>query len=310
MKPLEAHEIKGTWGTTLLPILEDDAIDFPRLLEQVTKLAASGISGIYTNGTAGEFYAQSETEFDAINELVAGICEDKQIPFQIGASHMGAQLSLERMKRAARLKPAAIQVILPDWYPLTDDEAIDYLQRMAEAADGIGLVLYNPPHAKRGLAPETYGKLKDAVPQLIGVKTAGGDAKWYEEMREHMRGLSVFVPGHRLASGIAEGANGSYSNIACLNPAGAVRWFDRMTSDPKGAAAEEKRIVAFIEQHIVPFITEQGYSNAAVDKLLTEIGGWADVGTRLRWPYRSILRSEAERLRPIAASIMPELFED
>jgi hypothetical protein len=33
---------------------------------------------------------------------------------------------LDRVRRAAGLEPSAIQVILPDWIPLNDDEVLDF----------------------------------------------------------------------------------------------------------------------------------------------------------------------------------------
>ena len=81
-----------------------------------------------------------------------------------------------------------------------------------------------------------------------------------------------------------------------------------MKADLPAALEIEQRIRSFFDLHILPFITEQGYSNQAVDKLLAAIGGWADVGTRLRWPYRCIPGSEAVRLRPVARRLVPELF--
>jgi 4-hydroxy-tetrahydrodipicolinate synthase len=228
MKPMEANEIAGNWGTLMLPINEDDRIDFIRLEQNVNYMAGLGLNGIYTNGTAGEFYTQSEEEYIRISELVADRCERNSVPFQIGASHMSPQLSLERIKRAVSYRPSAIQVILSDWFPLKDDEAINCLKQMAEAADGIGLVLYNPPHAKRVLIPEMYGKLKQAVPSLVGIKVAGGDASWYKAMKVYAQGISIFVPGHYLATGYSQGAHGAYSNVACLNPLGAQNWYDLM----------------------------------------------------------------------------------
>ena len=56
-----------------------------------------------------------------------------------------------RVRRATALEPAAIQVILPDWWPLTDAEAIDFLHQAADIAAGIPLILYNPPHAVRSV---------------------------------------------------------------------------------------------------------------------------------------------------------------
>lgn len=308
MQPLRWNEIVGTWATILLPLNDDDRIDFTRLAGQIDTLIGSGVSGLYSNGTAAEFYSQSEDEFDRISSLLAGRCQAAGMPFQLGASHTSPQTSLERIRRSVSLKPGAFQVILPDWYPVTDAEAITCLARFAEAAHPVGLVLYNPPHAKRVLTPAEFGALKQAVPALRGIKVADGDEAWYAAMREHCRELSVFVPGHRLASGIARGAAGSYSNVACLNPTGAQRWFHLMKSNPPQALEIERRIQAFLAQHILPFGKEQGYCNAALDKLLAAIGGWANIGTRLRWPYRFIPQAEAARLRPVARQLIPELF--
>ena len=127
-------------------------------------------------------------------------------------------------------------------------------------------------------------------------------------MREHMAGLSVFIPGHLLASGIKKGASGAYSNVACLNPAAAQRWYDQMWTDMDGALELENRLRPFMDLHIVPFIRDQGYCNAACDRLMALLGGWADVGAEMRWPYRSIPVAEAERLRPAARELIPEFI--
>ena len=60
-------------------------------------------------------------------------------------------------------------------------------------------------------------------------------------------------------------------------------------------------------EHILP-VANAGYTNAALDKLLASIGGWADVGTRLRAPYRSIDPAVAIALRPVANAMIPEIM--
>lgn len=308
-QPLRAEQLRGNWATLMLPIAADDSIDYGRLAGELDALVAAGVDGLYTNGTAGEFHTQSEAEFDAIHALVAERCHRAGMPFQIGASHMSAQLSLDRIRRAKALQPAAFQVILADWFPLKEAERVACLERMAAAAEPVGLVLYNPPHAKVVLTPAQIGRLHAAVPALIGVKVADGDAGWYAEIRAHCQGLAVFVPGHHLATGIANGAAGSYSNVACLSPGGAQRWYEQMLTDLPAALELEQRIRRFMDAEIVPFIVRDGYANPALDKLLAAIGGWAEVGTRLRWPYRWIDPAEAVRLRPIAQALLPELFQ-
>src|SRR6185369_53626 len=128
--PLQAHELRGNWATLMLPINADDSIDFGRLAGEIDALIAASVDGIYTNGTAGEFHTQSEAEFDAINALVAERCTRANMPFQIGASHTMAQTSLARIQRAVQFQPAAIQVILADWFPLTEKEMIAYMERL------------------------------------------------------------------------------------------------------------------------------------------------------------------------------------
>jgi 4-hydroxy-tetrahydrodipicolinate synthase len=308
VKALKSQEIYGNWAIPLLPIEEDESINFEKLSEEIDVLIAAGVNGIYCNGTAGEFYNQTEEEFDKISSLLAEKCSAAQMPFQIGCSHMSPKISLERLKRILPLKPGAIQVILPDWYPPSMDEIISYLQKMSDAASTIGLVLYNPGHAKRKLSPEDFCEIQKHNINLVGCKVGGGDEAWYTKMKMLNPELSLFVPGHRLATGIGLGAHGSYSNMACLNPKVAQAWYESMLFDMKSALELEGRIQLFINTYVIPYITDKKYSDQAVDKLLAAIGGWANVGTRLRWPYQWIEEKEVKKMRTICKDILPEFF--
>ena len=309
MKPLSPDQIRGNWATLLSAWNADDSLDLGCVAAEIDALIAMRVDGIYSNGTAGEFHTQTEAEFDQISECLAGKCNAAGMRFQIGVSHMSAQLSRERLRRIVPLAPGAVQVILPDWFPVTEDESIAFLEVMVETAGGIGLVLYNPPHAKRVLNPEQMGRLAGRIPALVGIKTAGGDDAWYAAMREHLARLSVFIPGHLLASGFQRGAQGAYSNVACLNPLAAQRWTDQMKTELPAALKLEQRLRRFMDGYIAPFITEQHYCNAACDRFMALLGGWTDVGERMRWPYRSIPAAEADRVRPVAQELIPEFIK-
>ena len=304
MRALNSHEIYGTWSTLLLPINTDDSIDFVRLADQLDTLLSSGVNGIYCNGTACEFYAQSEDEFDQISLLLAERCERHRLPFQIGASHTNAQTSLERVRRAAQLKPSAIQVILPDWVSPNVEEVIMFLQRVGESTGDIKLVLYNPPNAKRVLTPKDYGRVAREVSSLAGIKVLDGDASWYAEMRSQAPHMALFVPGHHLATGKPLGASGSYSNVACISPWAACRWYRMIEEDHASAMRIEASICKFLSENL-----NDDLPNAAKDKLLAAIGGWSSTGTRLRWPYRWYDDSVVERLRVVAHKTMGDFFD-
>lgn len=305
---LTAKTLMGNWGTLLLPIDQDNTISYNRLEEEINALVKAKVDGIYSNGTAGELHNQTESEFDKINCLLAEKCHLHKVPFQIGVSNPCPATSVERLKRSVALHPDAFQLILPDWVVVNRKEQVTFFEKMAEAAEGVPLVLYNPPHAKTVLRPSDFAELSAAIPQLIGLKVAPAGNRWYEEMRNYASGLAVFLPGHHLATGVRERvAVGSYSNVACLSPTGAQWWWQLMKIDLAASLEVEKRIQQFLSRCIEPFI-KIGYSNPALDKLLAAVGGWAPIGTRLRWPYDWISEAEINDVKKVACQLLPEFF--
>lgn len=308
MIPLNAQEIYGNWATLLLPINNDDSINYQQLEDEIDVLIVAGVNGIYSNGTAGEFYNQTEEEFDQINSLLASKCNAAGLPFQIGCSHMSPKISLERVKRAKKLQPSAIQVILPDWFVPSMAEIIEFLKVMTAVAAPIGLILYNPPHAKKKLLPTDFKEILDAGIPLVGCKVAGGDEFWYQEMKNLPIPFSVFIPGHHLATGTALGAHGAYSNVACLNPKLAQNWYNDMVNGNGDPFELQSRIQQFMNDCIVPYIIDKGYSNQAVDKFMAAVGGWTPISTRLQWPYRWIPEEDVLLVRKKCAELLPEVF--
>lgn len=303
-------DIHGNWATLLLPLNADDSIDFALLGAEIDHFITARVNGIYSNGSAGEFHTQSEEEFDRVSALLAEKCRAAGIPFQIGACQMSAQLSRERIRRTKALRPTAFQVILPDWFVPSWPEILAFLDTMAAEANPVPLVLYNPPHAKRRLVPAEWQQLVAAVPGLAGIKVPGGDDAWYRAMSWVMERISVFIPGHLLASGLARGAHGAYSNVACLSPAGAQRWYELCRSDPAAGARWEQRILGFWERNIAPLITQHGLSNMAADKAAATAGGWLPgLQPRLRWPYRGAPSEWVREIGQNARRDVPELFE-
>lgn len=311
MEPLSSDTLFGNWATLLLCTDAEGRIDYERLSDEIDVLIASAPNGIYSNGTSGEFYSQDREEFVKISKILADKCERSGVNFQLGVSHPCAQESLWRLKAVKSLRPSAVQVILPDWFPVDDRAAVSFMSVMEDVAGDIPIVLYNPPHAKRVVKPSMWQTLKHAAPSLIGVKVFDENCspQWYAQMRNNSNGIAVFVPGHHLATGWKNGARGAYSNVACLNPFAAQRWFEMMKHDLDAALELESRIRAFMTECIDPFIVEMHYPNPACDRFMALVGGWADVGSKMRWPYSSIPVDYVPEVRKKARKIIPEFFE-
>jgi len=309
MEPLTPNTLQGTWSTLLLPLDDSENIRWDGIESQLNALAEAKVNGIYFNGTAGEFFSQTDEEFHRIATMVAAFCHQRNIPFQVGAAHPQATDTLKRIKESHHLQPGAFQIILPEWTPLNRVEIHRFLERVVAAAHPIPIVLYNPPYAQKILQPEEWSEIAAAFPALIGIKVAGGDADWHGAMRPAADRLSVFVAGIRLASGMIQGcASGSYSNLACLSPRGAVQWGKRISDDPAKALQQEAEIESVFKTALSPFRGK--YSNTALDKALAAAGGWAGISSAIRWPLNPIPQSEIPQLSSAFREGLPFLFED
>ncbi|WP_165368297.1 hypothetical protein [Phytoactinopolyspora endophytica] len=92
-----------------------------------------------------------------------------------------------------------------------------------------------------------------------------------------------------------------------MMPAGAVAWYELMQADMPRALDVERRIGELFDLHVAP-LQASGLSNPALDKFLAAMGGWAGVGTRVRWPYRSAPSSAVDQARRDARAVLPELL--
>lgn len=299
---------QGIWAAVLLPVSAQGKIEWGALAEEVAILCASPVDGLYTNGTAGEFHSQTEAEYERLTALVADIAGKAGKPFQIGISHSNARIARERLSRLGPLHPSGAQITLPDWWPPSDTEVARFIDGMRAAAGDVPLILYNPSHAKKRLTLDQIAELRTLTPSLIGAKLPGGDAEWHAERRRLLPDLSVFVPGHTVAMARPLGAHGSYSNIACLSPFGAVMHWRMIESDPAAAVELERRVNLFLVDHVLPFRASHGLSDASLDKLMAAAGGWGPVSSRLLWPYAAASQEDVERVAKASRKLIPELF--
>ena len=95
--------------------------------------------------------------------------------------------------------------------------------------------------------------------------------------------------------------------MACLSPRGAVALERLVATDPVRALDVQRRLNDFLQEAVAPHAA-QGHAGPALDKFLAVVGGWADVGTRVRWPYQGIPEAEALRWREPVRDVVPELF--
>lgn len=278
-----------------------------RLAGEVEALAAAGVRGLALGGPQSEWTRCSESDFDAGLRCLAHCAAAARLPFVAGATHPDLARERTRVETAGAHGPGAIRVGLPAPTDMATEEVVRYLSSIAETAAPAGLVL---DLAQEHVAGFDIAHLVEACPFIVGLSLMDFDESACRRLVAIDDELAVLVPGPFLATGFRHGARGSFSRLALLSPAGAQVWNEDLVDDLEAALTLELRVQRFLEDWIAPYTTRRGFSPAAVDKLLVEIGGWCPLGMRVHSPHVAIDGAEAERLLPLARERLPEFFAD
>jgi 4-hydroxy-tetrahydrodipicolinate synthase len=132
--------LTGISGILVTPFDTADAIAPGRLRSIVDRAVNAGVHCLVANGNTGEFYALSTQEAEAMVHAAAEHI-DRRVPLigGVGRSIVDA-CKLARASRAAGA--AALMVHQPPDPFVSPRGVVSYLQRLADAADGLPLLLY------------------------------------------------------------------------------------------------------------------------------------------------------------------------
>ncbi len=132
--------LTGISGILVTPFDKADAIAPARLAPIVDRAVKAGVHILVANGNTGEFYALSTQEAEAMVHAAAEHI-NRRVPLigGVGRSIVDA-CKLARASRAAGA--AALMVHQPPDPFVSPRGVVGYMQRLAEAADGLPLLLY------------------------------------------------------------------------------------------------------------------------------------------------------------------------
>jgi dihydrodipicolinate synthase/N-acetylneuraminate lyase len=148
--------------------------DRSRFLEDVfRRLVRSSLQGtrhLYVFGTAGEGYAVSDGQFDAVATTFAEEMRAADADPMIGVISLSQATILERIGRCADRGIRLFQIALPSWGALSDRELATFFRDVCDSFPECRFVHYNLPRAKRMVTAPEYGELAERHPNLVGTK--------------------------------------------------------------------------------------------------------------------------------------------
>ena len=287
--------LQGVWAAQPIAWDEHDEFDPGAYESDIAYLCSSGVHGVYSGGTTGEFYAIDFAEFVATNSVMLRTAHQAGVPVQVGVTAMCTREVVRRTRWAAQHGADGVQVALPSWLPLDDDEVVTFFGDVAEVAGSSYIVHYDTMRAKRTISPQLLLRVRGAAANLVGAKYSGG-LEFIPQVLEAAPGYVLFTGETELYEALRLGARGTYSSIVLTNPKLMLDFYQAcVTGDDTVAQAIAARIERFSSEVIEPIyagVTEGGLWDSAIDRLQAVLNPNMRCGLRCRRPYRSATQAD------------------
>lgn len=285
--------LQGISAPVLTPFYENGGVnteEYMRLIHLITK---SGIKGIFVGGTSGEFINLRIEEREAILEAAReAVEEDTTLLFNVTAMN---EHDLHRLMKYAKQKGAdAVSVTAPYYHKYDEKSLCGYFERVADAAEGMPVYLYNMSGMTNN--PITPGILKTVVekkPNIRGIKDSSMDfmtlLNYQIALDNNQTGFEVITGNDaQVLPALQAGAAGGIIAVASVFPELAVSiWDNYRRGEMKAAEEAQKKVLKLRElfRSIMPTIAH---------KEALKLKGFA-MGPA-RFPFRNLTQEERKRL--------------
>lgn len=298
---MKTSDIKGIIPPILTPMNDDaeQSVNYGELRNQVERLLAGGVHGIFPVGTNGEAYILSEKEKEGILETVIDQVQGR-VPVYAGTGCVSTAETIRLSKTAQRLGADALSVVTPYFAAASQKELYDHYTAVAKAVD-LPIILYNiPPRTGNKLLPETVQKLCRDVDNIVGAKDSSGDIenlKAYIRLTKELDKEVAILAGNdgSILTCLKEGGNGGIAGRANIWPNALASIYNRFTAgDLEGAQQAQDAIAAL--QAVFKF----GNPNTIIKKAVALLG--YPVGD-CRRPFCHVPEEGIEALKQVLADV-------
>lgn len=164
--------ITGVFTPNVTPLDDRGDINEPELRRYIDWLIASGIHGLYPNGSTGEFTRFTPEERRRITQI---ICDQAagRVPVLAGAAEANTRETLRACEAYLGYGARAVAIVSPIYYRLSPGAVYEYFREIAVNSP-IDVTLYNIPMFASPIDVPTVQCLAE-LPRVIGIKDSSGD---------------------------------------------------------------------------------------------------------------------------------------
>ncbi|PQO39408.1 N-acetylneuraminate lyase [Blastopirellula marina] len=285
-------QLKGLVAATFTPFTAEGRIDRDPVGGMVDALVASGVAGLYVNGSTGEGVSLTGNErrqmAEAFVEAVSG-----RIPVIVQVGHNSVQEARELAEHAQVIGADAISATPPTYFrPASIGLLLDSLREIMRGAPGLPFYYYHIPRIT-GVDFDLHALLTQAatdLPELNGVKYTAQSIHEFQACRAHFAEQFDLLYGcdEMLLSGLAAGADGAVGSTYNFAP-GLYRRIIEAYRQRENEAARELQLLSV--EMVQAFVR---YPALPAQKAMMEMVGMPVGPPRL--PWRDLTAQEKKTL--------------
>ena len=170
---MSAAPIKGIFVPNITPYHPNGKINEGELRKIVSWLIDKGVSGIYPNGSLGEFIRLTFEERKDIIRIIADEAAGR-VPILAGAAEPNTDLVLEMCHHCADMGCRAVSITGP-YYFKPSQEGIETYFRDLAVKTPIDIVVYNIPNFASEISLPVLTRLAMDCPRIVGTKDSSAD---------------------------------------------------------------------------------------------------------------------------------------
>ncbi len=270
---MKSCEIKGIIPPILTPMNNDQeqTVNHQELRNQVERLLAGGVHGLFPFGTNGEGYILSLKEKEEVLETVIDQVKGR-VPVYAGTGCISTADTVRMSKRAEELGADVLSIITPSFALASQKELYDHYVEVAKHVN-IPIVLYNiPMRTGNKLLPETVEKLARDVDVIMGAKDSSGDREnlkaYIDRTRDLEKPFSVLAGNDgNILYCLENGGTGGIAGRANIWPATVASIYDHFVAGDLDKARQAQEAVAKIQP-----VFKFGNPNTIIKKAVSLMG--------------------------------------
>jgi len=236
--------IRGIIPAVITPMTADEEPDEKALEALIDYHIEGGVSGIFTVGTAGEFWALTVEEKARIFEWTVASTRGR-VPVYVGTCANTTREAVVLAELAQKAGVDALSVLTPTFITPDESQMYAHYKTVAEAVD-LPIILYtNPDRTGNNLSVDLVVRLAEEVDNVAGIKDSSGDmTQTHEYIRRAPDDFRVLMGRDTLIySALVHGAAGSIAASANMVPEIGVEIYRCFTEgDLDGAIAAQRNL--------------------------------------------------------------------